>query len=116
MPSPLIQSTGRRKESVARVRLRPGNGTVTVNGRTAEDYFPSESHRLVFTEPLRVTATITDTREAQARFDLVLAQEIAAENDLRVKKIALERSRLFLLLKSKHGNNAFSCSISHIVV
>ena len=36
------------------------------------------------------TSTITDTREAQARFDLVLAQEIAAENDLRVKTIALE--------------------------
>ncbi|MDD2917717.1 TolC family outer membrane protein [Rhodoferax sp.] len=37
------------------------------------------------------TATITDTREAQARFDLVLAQEIAAENDLRVKKVALDQ-------------------------
>lgn len=37
------------------------------------------------------TATITDTREAQARYDLVLAQEIAAENDLRVKKIALDQ-------------------------
>jgi outer membrane protein len=37
------------------------------------------------------TATITDTREAQARFDLVLAQEIAAENDLRVKKLALDQ-------------------------
>ena len=37
------------------------------------------------------TATITDTREAQARFDLVLAQEIAAENDLRIKKIALDQ-------------------------
>ena len=36
------------------------------------------------------TSTITDTREAQARFDLVIAQEIAAENDLRVKKIALD--------------------------
>jgi outer membrane protein len=37
------------------------------------------------------TATITDTREAQARFDLVVAQEIAAENDLRVKGIALQQ-------------------------
>jgi len=37
------------------------------------------------------TATITDTREAQARFDLVLAQEIAAENDLRVKSLALDQ-------------------------
>ena len=37
------------------------------------------------------TSTITDTREAQARFDLVIAQEIAAENDLRVKKLALDQ-------------------------
>ena len=36
------------------------------------------------------TSTITDTREAQARYDLVLAQEIAADNDLRVKKLALD--------------------------
>jgi len=36
------------------------------------------------------TATITDTREAQARYDLVIAQEIAAENDLRVKRMALD--------------------------
>ena len=37
------------------------------------------------------TATITDTRDAQAKYDLVLAQEIAADNDLRVKKIALDQ-------------------------
>ena len=37
------------------------------------------------------TSTITDTREAQARYDLVIAQEIAAENDLRVKKLALDQ-------------------------
>ena len=37
------------------------------------------------------TSTITDSREAQARYDLVIAQEIAAENDLRVKKIALDQ-------------------------
>ncbi len=37
------------------------------------------------------TSTITDTREAQARFDLVVAQQIAAENDLRVKRIALDQ-------------------------
>ncbi|NCA14760.1 MAG: channel protein TolC, partial [Proteobacteria bacterium] len=35
------------------------------------------------------TSTITDTREAQARYDLVLAQEIAADNDLRIKRLAL---------------------------
>jgi outer membrane protein len=37
------------------------------------------------------TATITDTREAQARYDLALAQELAAENDLRVKRLALDQ-------------------------
>ena len=37
------------------------------------------------------TSTITDSREAQARFDLVTAQEVAAENDLRVKKLALDQ-------------------------
>ena len=37
------------------------------------------------------TSTITDTREAQARFDLVIAQQIAADNDLRVKKLALDQ-------------------------
>ncbi len=37
------------------------------------------------------TATITDTRDAQAKYDLVIAQEIAADNDLRVKKIALDQ-------------------------
>ena len=37
------------------------------------------------------TSTITDTREAQARFDLVIAQQIAAENDLRVKRLALDQ-------------------------
>ena len=44
---PLIQTTGRRKEAVARVRLRPGTGTITVNRRPFEDYFPSATHRMV---------------------------------------------------------------------
>jgi small subunit ribosomal protein S9 len=54
---PLIQSTGRRKEAVARVRLRPGTGVVTCNGRTFEEYFPNETFRMVATEPLRLTQT-----------------------------------------------------------
>ena len=59
MPHPLIQTTGRRKSAVARVRFRPIDGvsTITINGRAADDFFPSESHRLVFLEPLRVTGT-----------------------------------------------------------
>ena len=55
MPKPLTQTTGRRKEAVARVRLRPGGGKVTVNGRALEEYFPSATHRMIALEPLRVT-------------------------------------------------------------
>jgi small subunit ribosomal protein S9 len=54
VPKPLIQSTGRRKAAVARVRLRPGTGTITINRRPLEDYFPSATHRMVITEPLRL--------------------------------------------------------------
>jgi small subunit ribosomal protein S9 len=54
---PLVQSTGRRKGAIARVRLRPGTGTITINKRTLEDYFPNDTHRMVITEPLRLTTT-----------------------------------------------------------
>ena len=57
MPKPLIQSTGRRKAAVARVRVRPGSGQITINKRTIDDYFPSETHRMIVTEPLRMTNT-----------------------------------------------------------
>ena len=54
MPKPLTQSTGRRKAAVARIRLRPGDGTIIVNRRALEDYFPSATHRMVISEPLRL--------------------------------------------------------------
>jgi len=57
VPKPLVQTTGRRKQAVARVRIRPGNGKIVVNGRPIEDYFPSETHRMVLSEPLTATNT-----------------------------------------------------------
>ena len=57
MTKPLTQTTGRRKESVARVRLRPGTGKITVNKRELADYFPSRTHQMILTEPLRATST-----------------------------------------------------------
>tara|TARA_B100000579_G_scaffold436264_1_gene461726 strand:- start:1039 stop:1431 length:393 start_codon:yes stop_codon:yes gene_type:complete len=54
MTAPLTQTTGRRKEAVARVRLRPGTGVITCNKRTFDDYFTSSVHRLLVTEPLRL--------------------------------------------------------------
>jgi small subunit ribosomal protein S9 len=52
---PLTQTTGRRKGAVARVRLRPGTGVITINKRALEDYFPNDTHRMILTEPLRLT-------------------------------------------------------------
>ena len=54
MTAPLTQTTGRRKEAVARVRLRPGTGVITCNKRSFDDYFTSSVHRLLVTEPLRL--------------------------------------------------------------
>jgi len=49
--------TGRRKTATARVFLRPGSGTVQVNGRDLEGYFPSEILRMVVRSPLVLTET-----------------------------------------------------------
>ena len=56
---PLTQTTGRRKEAVARVRLRPGTGKVVINGREFEDYFPNALQRAAATEALRVVEAET---------------------------------------------------------
>jgi small subunit ribosomal protein S9 len=47
--------TGRRKTAVARVRLATGTGKIVVNGRTFENYFPTESLRMVVAQPLTLT-------------------------------------------------------------
>jgi small subunit ribosomal protein S9 len=60
---PLTQTTGRRKEAVARARLRPGSGKVTVNGREFENYFPNALQRAEATEALRVV-------EAESVYDV----------------------------------------------
>ncbi|WP_010652062.1 30S ribosomal protein S9 [Oceanobacillus massiliensis] len=49
--------TGRRKSSTARVRLVPGTGNVTINGRDAKDYFPYETQLLILNQPLVTTET-----------------------------------------------------------
>ena len=57
MTTPLVQTTGRRKGAVARVRLRPGTGTITINSRSVDNYFPSKAHQMILSEPLRLTST-----------------------------------------------------------
>lgn len=61
-------TTGRRKEAVARVILKPGSGKITVNGKAMETYFPRLSLQTTIREPLAVTQT------AQ-RFDCVARVE-----------------------------------------
>lgn len=63
MTMPLTQTTGRRKEAVARARLREGTGVVTINGRPFDAYFPTAAQRMVVSEPLRVA-------DALERFDV----------------------------------------------
>ncbi|WCM56053.1 30S ribosomal protein S9 [Microbacterium sp. EF45047] len=54
-PRPVLSvpgaAVGRRKQAIARVRLIPGSGVITVNGRTLEDYFPNKLHQQLITDP-----------------------------------------------------------------
>ena len=50
--------TGRRKTSAARVFLTPGNGTITINGRTLENFFGRETARMVVRQPLELTENL----------------------------------------------------------
>jgi small subunit ribosomal protein S9 len=57
-------ATGRRKEAVARVRIVPGTGNWTINGRTIEDYFPNKLHQQVVNEPFAALGL-------EGRFDVI---------------------------------------------
>jgi small subunit ribosomal protein S9 len=54
MATQLNQNVGRRKEAVARVRLSPGTGNVTINGRTMDEYFGRETSKMILVEPLKL--------------------------------------------------------------
>ncbi|WP_084436007.1 30S ribosomal protein S9 [Aldersonia kunmingensis] len=61
-----VQTVGRRKEAVVRVRLVPGTGQFTLNGRTLENYFPNKVHQQLVKSPL-VTVERTETFDIHAR-------------------------------------------------
>ena len=61
---PYFYGTGRRKKSVARVRLYPGTGVITVNGKNIDEYFGLETLKLIINQPFAVTDTT-------AKFDIV---------------------------------------------
>ena len=61
---PYFYGTGRRKKSVARVRLYPGSGAITINGRDIDDYFGLETLKLIVNQPFGVT-------ETTGKFDII---------------------------------------------
>ena len=61
---PYFYGTGRRKKSVARVRLVPGTGVITINGRDIDDYFGLETLKLIVNQPFGVTGT-------NGKFDII---------------------------------------------
>ena len=61
---PYFYGTGRRKKSVARVRIYPGSGEITINGRSIDDYFGLETLKLIVNQPFGVTGTT-------GKFDIV---------------------------------------------
>jgi small subunit ribosomal protein S9 len=68
MADEFARATGRRKEAVCRARLVQGSGRWLLNGRPLEDYFPSLAHRMIVSEPLRLTST-------EGRYDVVAKLE-----------------------------------------
>ena len=78
--------TGRRKTAVARVFLRPGSGNITVNGRTVENYFPSEAGRV----PVRQALIATENAE---KFDvLILARGGGIAGQAEAIRMGLSRA------------------------
>ena len=55
---PYYYGTGRKKHSTARVRVYPGSGNITVNGRSIDDYFGLDTLKLIVRQPLTLTDTI----------------------------------------------------------
>lgn len=61
---PYFYGTGRRKKSIARVRVYPGTGNITINGKSIDEYFGLETLKLIVNQPFAVTDTI-------GKFDIV---------------------------------------------
>ena len=64
----VFYGTGRRKTSIARVRLMNGKGNITINGKTLEEYLPSDILKTIVKQPLNVTST-------EGKFDIIVKVE-----------------------------------------
>src|SRR5579875_2285303 len=87
------QATGKRKTAVARIRLLPGSGTITVNRRTFEEYFPRDTSRMRILEPLQITETISQLDVlAEVHGGGVSAQADAVRHGISRALVELEES------------------------
>ena len=87
-----IQAVGRRKEAVARVRLTPGNGQMTVNGKPVVEYFTGPIFQKLYTQPFELTKTV-------GRFNTSVKVEGGGQNgqlDALIHGIARSLSKLDL--------------------
>ncbi|MGH7815399.1 MAG: 30S ribosomal protein S9 [Candidatus Binataceae bacterium] len=91
----IIWTTGRRKSAIARVRMLPGSGTITINARTLENYFPRDTSRMRILEPFEAT-------ETKEKYDVIAKVEgggISAQADAlrlgisRALLVAIETTR-----------------------
>jgi small subunit ribosomal protein S9 len=64
----VINKIGRRKTSVARLYLSAGNGSISINGRSLDDYFPSEIHKIIIKQPLMLV-------ESDGKYDMKINVE-----------------------------------------
>ena len=125
MAKKLVQylGTGRRKSSVARVYLRAGKGTITINGRAFEDYIPSAAVRLDVLQPLQLTETAEkfDVSYQQVRSWVLKVDQNGFEalQDGRgrkksrdelseMDKVLLENKRLKAELKAQEAQTKFA--------
>jgi small subunit ribosomal protein S9 len=83
MSTDVIWATGKRKTSVARVRLQPGGGEVVINARTLDEYFGRETSRMIVQQPFEVTSTQGRYRvDATVQGGGVAAQAVALRHGI----------------------------------
>jgi small subunit ribosomal protein S9 len=81
--STTIWATGKRKSSVARVRLQPGGGEITINARPLDDYFGRETSRMIVHQPFEVTSTTNRWRvDVTVQGGGVAAQAVAIRHGI----------------------------------
>ena len=100
----VFYGTGRRKRSIARVRLVEGNGTITVNGKDLNDYFGAETLKYIVRQPLSVTETSSNNYRLRRIIEIndSLKDIINKFFLLRENSLVLDQSKSYYSYKDPH--------------